>query len=448
MRLGVVTLVGFCVLAVPWAAGAGSAAGDSAAARASTLAAAKPRIRFVFAGVGSTATSLVVGGAVDDAAAPASFVVEYGRSAQYGSSTEPTPLPAASGGGTAQVRVVLTGLEPETRYSYRLVVTSASGSVASQNRTIVSGGKEPRISGAFVRPARTPTSIVLGATVDTGGLITAARAECGRGVRSADVLLRATPTHGWMRTKREARFVLNGLEPGKHYTCRLLAFNEAGSTAYQRDFDSGKRPRGVQYPSITVAATPSSAVIGATIDTGGLPTLYYVDYGQGRDYGSRTATRRLRPQPGKGWSPTTAEIRARLTGLTPARTYYYRIVAKNSGGTRLVSRSFVSEGSKPSVSYSYVAPGSGPAAGVVTAAVDTGGLPTTVYVEYGTSVAYGTRTADRELPALPAPESFRPTVGEARSDEVEARSGTIHYRVVATNAVGTASSSDRTYTVR
>jgi hypothetical protein len=346
------------------------------------------------------------------------------------------------------VRVVLTGLEPETRYSYRLVVTSASGTVASQNRTIVSGGKGPRISGAFVRPARTPTSIVLGATVDTGGLVTAARAECGRAVRSADVLLPATPTRGWMPTKREARFVLTGLKPGKHYACRLLAFNEAGSTAYQRDFDSGKRPRGVQYPSIAVGPTPSSVVLSATIDTGGLPTVYYVEYGRGPNYGSRTRTQRLRPQPGVGWSPTTVEIRARLTGLTPASPYYYRIVAKNTDGARLVSRSFVSEGSKPAVSYSYVAPGSSPAAAVFAATVDTGGLPTTVYVEYGSSVAYGTRTAGRELPALPVPESFRPTVGEARTEEVEARSGTMHYRVVATNAVGTASSSDRTFTVR
>ena len=227
-----------------------------------------------------------------------------------------------------------------------------------------------------------------------------------------------------------------------------LAFNEAGSTAFQRDFDSGKRPRGVQFPAVGGGQTPLSAVISATVDTEGLPTTYYVEYGPDIRYRLRTAAKRLGARPGKGWTPTTAEIRVRLTGLKPASTYYYRVVAKNAKGTRYVRRSFVTDGTKPAVSYSYLAPASSASAAIFAAGVDTGGLPTTVRIEYGPSVAYGSATTARELPTLPEPESFRPTVGELRSEEVEARSGTLHYRIVATNAVGTSSSSDRTYTVR
>lgn len=448
MRLTVTTGMGLSVVALACAGGAVSANGGVRSVTAGE-ATPKPRIGVVYAGVGTTASTLVVGGTVDTAGQQTTYVVEYGPSAQYGRRTEPQPLPATSPAGTTthDVRVTLDDVAPHTRYHYRLVISNALGSVASRNRTIVSGGEAPRISGAFVRPGATRNSVVLGATVDTRGLVTAVHVQCGR-LRSTDVILPAMPGRGWAPTRGEARFVLRELAVGKQYPCRLLAFNEAGSTGYQRPFEAGAQPRGVQSPAVTSGATPAAVVLTATIDTGGSPTEYHIDYGADRRYGSSTPTRRLRPKPATGWTPTTTEIRANLRGLEPGKTYYYRIVATNADGRRTVSRSFVSEGRRPSLSYSYVASGANASSLSVVGAIDTGGLATTVHVEYGPTVSYGSRTDDTKVSPFPVAKSFRPTFAEVRSTDVPSPPGMFHYRIVATNALGTAMSSDRTFTPR
>ena len=458
LRFTIVTAVAVGVLAPPGAVVLAPPAGLPSASAAVTSKAASPRIRYIFAGVGSEATSLVIGASVDTGGADTTYYVEYGRSAQHGSRTPTQTLPALPQPGsgfptTGEIRVTVAELAPATRYYYRLVVTNALGSTASsQNRTMVSGGRAPRLSDAFVRNGRAPTSIVLAATVDTGGLVTAARAKCGKGYRlkSADVILPALPSReSWAPTKRETRFLLDGLTLGKHYLCRIVAFNAAGSAAFQRDFDSGKRPRGVQFPAVGIGPTATSVVVSAMIDTGGHRTTYYVEYGPDVKYTSSTPKRGLRPNPGKGWSPTTTEIRVPLSGLAPTTIYYFRIMATHSEGTQSVAGSFVSEGRKPAIPYLFAGPSTGTSSASFGVAIDTGGLPTTYYFQYGPNLSYGSQTATTTVPALPSPESFRPTVTEVRSEEIVVHPGvTLHYRIVATNAAGRTNSSDRTYTAR
>src|SRR4051794_36035631 len=66
------------------------------------------------------------------------------------------------------------------------------------------------------------------------------------------------------------------------------------------------------------------------------------------------------------------------------------------------------------------------------------GLPTTWHVEYGTSTAYGVRTSDTGAGAGAAPVTVAVPVGGLSS------STTYHFRLVATNADGTARGVDRT----
>jgi hypothetical protein len=416
----------------------------------------RPRIGYLFGSIGSNATSLVIGASIDTGGVETSYHVEYGPGSGYGSRTPEATLPARpqpeSGyPTTGELRVAVANLKPGIRYSYRLVAVNAAGSTASPRRTIVSGGKSPRISDAYVRKARRSTSIVVGATVDTGGLPTFVRIQCSPGNEpmSPVAQLPATPSPtSWAPTKREVRFLLTGLAVGKNYPCRIIASNDVGSTAYERDFVAGKRPHGIQFPAIIPGPTATSVVVSAMIDTGGLRTTYFVEHGSGLSYGQRTGTKVLRPTPGTGWSPTTTEVRIPLRGLDPGSTHYFRIRAVNTDGTDSVARSFVSDGKRPTISYQFVRPGGGYNSALFTAAIDTGGLATTYYFEYGPTLDYGERTATRALSAVPARDSYRPTVTETGSEElVLTRGATFHYRVVAVNAAGRTNSSDRTFTL-
>jgi hypothetical protein len=303
----------------------------------------------------------------------------------------------------------------------------------------------------FTRDARTPSELVVGITVDTGGLPTTVKVEYGSPKRTTrELALPGVPSPGgWAPTKRIVRIPMAGLIPGRHYLARVVAANAAGQAAFVDDVIAGKRRSGVALPVVSSGAAPSSAVIQTVIDTGGLPTTYYVEYGTRPSYGKTTAPRKLPAQPGKNWNRTSKEIEVTLTGLEPATTYYYRVVAKNASRVDFAGRSFVTGGLKPNVSYVFAGSGAGAPSLVFGAGIDTGGLQTTYHVEYGPNLSYGAQTQDVTIPAVPRPASFRSTFDDIRAPEIVPQAGTTyHYRVVAVNAAGTSYSQDHTVVAR
>jgi hypothetical protein len=77
------------------------------------------------------------------------------------------------------------------------------------------------------------------------------------------------------------------------------------------------------------AVTATSATLNGTFNPNGEPTTYFFQYGPTKAYGSQTPTQ----------GPTAAVKKstpasAGVSGLTPATTYHYRLVATNASGTR------------------------------------------------------------------------------------------------------------------
>jgi hypothetical protein len=450
---------GSCVLALLLLV-AGSATSRSAEARSSTgphaemrsssaSVVSRPRVRYLFGTVGLEPTTLVFAAAIDTGGSPTTYYVEYGPTPAFGSRTAEQTLPAApspAGSTVGEVRVTATGAAPATKYHFRFVLSNAAGLNPSSTRTVTSGGSAPRVSSMFTRDARRPTELVVGATIDTGGLPTTYRVQYGRRA-SARLTLPAVPSPGtWASTARVVRIALKGLGPGRPFLARIVAVNAAGQAAFSDEVVAGKRRSGVATPVVQNGATPSSGVVNTVIDTGGLATTYYVEYGTRPSFGSRTAVKRLAARPGKGWNRTSKEVAIALRGLKPTATYYYRVVAKSGSRTDSSGRTFTAGGDKPSVSYVFVGPGAAASSVSFGAGIDTGGLPTTYYAEYGTGVNYGSKTAGASLPALPRPTSFRTTAQDGRTEEVSVGAGsTYHYRIVATNAAGTTYSQDHTF---
>jgi hypothetical protein len=82
---------------------------------------------------------------------------------------------------------------------------------------------------------------------------------------------------------------------------------------------------------VTTAAAaqprPTSATLHGQVAPNGRPTSYHFEYGKTAAYGART----LGADAGSG--VPARPVFAALTGLTPATTYHYRVVASNSDGT-------------------------------------------------------------------------------------------------------------------
>jgi hypothetical protein len=178
----------------------------------------------------------------------------------------------------------------------------------------------------------------------------------------------------------------------------------------------------------------TSATLRGTVAPHGLATTYSFQYGTTAAYGSQTASASA------GSGTGTVNVSAKITGLTPATTYHYRVVASNADGTSAGGdRTFRTSNPPPHAPTILATTPFAPTANGVTftALVNPNGATTTYRFQYGTSTAYGLETFGKSLSAGFTPRSAFFFVGSLASHT------TYHFRVVASNSGGTTVGPDR-----
>jgi hypothetical protein len=164
----------------------------------------------------------------------------------------------------------------------------------------------------------------------------------------------------------------------------------------------------------------------------GVETEYYFEYGTTTAYGSRTT------EVSAGSGDEFVKVGAPLTGLAPGTSYHYRLVATNSRGTTIgEGKAFETLGGKPVV-FTEPIYTLGYSSATLKGSVYGKGETTQFYFEYGTTEAYGQRTAEHEI------------AGAGYEEEKEAVSGLTpgthyHYRIVARNSYGTSYGADESF---
>ena len=119
---------------------------------------------------------------------------------------------------------------------------------------------------------------------------------------------------------------VKNLKAATTYHFRLVAQNSSGKT-----FGADKTFATVGAPAAQTGAAqgvgPDTAVLTGSLDTKGRSTTWWFDYGTSTKYGKSTSSKSAGSKAG------LQKVSATLTGLTPATTYHYRLVAKSDAGT-------------------------------------------------------------------------------------------------------------------
>jgi hypothetical protein len=182
---------------------------------------------------------------------------------------------------------------------------------------------------------------------------------------------------------------------------------------------------------------PVAAKVNGILNPEDLDTKYHFEYGTTPAYGS--VTREARVRAGVKDKNATQTL-AHLQGET---TYHYRLVASNSSGTSDgLEHVFTTLGAQGPAASTEAATAVTKTAATLNAVLDPNGSKTTYHFEYGTTTAYGT--------SVPVP-SGRAGAGMKNVHKSETIHGLeadtpYHFRIVATNGVGTVNGEDRTFT--
>ena len=274
------------------------------------------------------------------------------------------------------------------------------------------------------------TSATLNGTVNPGGAATDWWFEYGT---SSAYGTKTTPTDaGAGVANLSVSKALSGLAPATTYHYRLVAKNSS-ATANGADgiFTTASPP--VAVTSSATGVGPSVATLGGTVNPNGESTNWYVEYGTSTSYGTKSAT----TSAGSGTASKAVSIA--VSGLTPGKTYHFRLVAISSAGTTAgADKTFVT--AEPPAAVTSAASSIGTTSAKLNGSVDPNGRATTFYFEFGTSTAYGTKTSSSSAGSGSSSTNVSKAVNGLNS-------GTLyHFRVVATSDAGTVAGSDRTFT--
>lgn len=389
-----------------------------------------------------TTTSAKVEGAVDPDSAGGIIGCEFRFGEDSGYSAGAVPCtPAASVGSPitspTAVTANLTGLISGTNYHYRLFVTNANGTNVGEDRTVFTPAA---VEGVSTGPASevTKDSAVLHGSFSGDGSDTHYYFEWGPTVAYGN----KTPAPPGNDAGSVAGFQevdpvgLAGLNGGTTYHYRLVAV-DADGTARGQDESFTTEPAVTNLTAdAPTGVTNTTAELNGSFDADSHETHYYFEWGPSTDYGNTTPVPPGNVAPSGSGRVSVAPVA--ISGLSEGGTYHYRIVASNSLGTTYSADAVFKAAEPPIVNNIFtrnIFATSAELAGEVNPRYG----DTTYYFEWGPTTGYGNKTPVGDagsgqgfVPVSAQLEGLTPGI-------------TYHFRLVAKNQYGEASSPDQSF---
>ena len=231
---------------------------------------------------------------------------------------------------------------------------------------------------------------------------------------------------------------LPGLVGEQTYHYRLVAHNASGKGAGGDQTITPHYVIGLQTDPAEDVTRNTAKMKGHFIGNGEA-TDYYFEWGPTTAYGTKSATPpgTTAGSPGVG---VNKDLVFDAAGLQPDTEYHYRVVATNPQGVSPGNdRTFKT---LPAVQSLTALPATdvGPKAATLNGSYVGDGDATTYYFEYGGTTGYGTKSP---VQSAGTPSGSTPLTASVTGLEL---STLYHYRVVATNSLGTTKSADMTFT--
>jgi hypothetical protein len=229
---------------------------------------------------------------------------------------------------------------------------------------------------------------------------------------------------------------LTGLQPGASYEYRILATNNTGTTeGTVQTFTVPPRP--LLTVGQAQSVTRTTATLPGTVNPEGLETSYHYEYGTTTSYGGNAPSLQG-VNAGAGSAAVPAPIG--ISGLTPATTYHYRLVATNADGTtESTDKTFTTAPPTPPTASTGEASNITLTTATVTGTINPEGLETSYELDLGTDTTYGTSLYG-EVGSASTPTQVTVSLQNL------APGSTYHYRLVAINSDGRTPGTDRTFT--
>ena len=312
---------------------------------------------------------------------------------------------------------------PGGRLALLCTVTALAGAGAAAAATAPTASTGPVTSVA-------PTTASLSGSVNPNGAATTWYVEYGT---STTYGTKTSSTSAGSGTSTQAvSATLTSLKPGTTYHYRFVATSTLGTDQGADGLlTTSSAPAAVTGSASDI--TPTSATLNGTVDPSGRPTTWNFEYGTSTSYGKKT------PVKSAGSGAGATAVSAPVTGLTTGRTYHFRLVATNDAGTSRGSDQTLVASAAPTLTAK-------PASSVrdttatLNGSVKPNGQATTVYYEYGTTTSYGTKTPVKSAGTGTGTKSVPAAVTGLTGG------ATYHFRLVATNATGTTTGLDQTFT--
>jgi len=293
----------------------------------------------------------------------------------------------------------------------------------------------PVISTTEVTEITTASAVSGGIITDDGGADVTERGVCWN-ISENPTVEDSLTIETWDSVSLSFTSNLTGLSPNTMYFVRAYATNSAGiGYGNSESFKTlGDEPTSNALDASNIQTY--SVTLNGTVNPNLLPTTVDFEYGTTTSYGNTISA----AQSPISNDTIAISVTADLTGLTPGTTYHFRIKAENSLGIIYGNdMTFTTAGQTPDAVAEAVTDLEINSV-TLNGSVNPNFLSTTVVFEWGTTASYGYNVTPVQSPVIGS--SF----ANVSADLSGLTPGTTyHFRIKATNELGTTSGDDQTF---